>query len=228
MQNRSKPMKTLFMFLLLPASLVLFAQNTNLKLAQDPAAEPYLDKLSSLFSGSKPYQIQFRYEIHSLIDKTKTIQQGNIILKGNKYKITLPDNELIYNGLKLWSFNRVNQEVYISEPDPENSDQMLAAPFKMIASYKAHYKYRLKGEKSIDGIIYKDIELYPEEANGEYSMLKILYDPALNKPYSLSLKQKNGYEIVVFIKEIKLNPEAPDTLFEWISADHPGVLEIEM
>jgi outer membrane lipoprotein-sorting protein len=221
-------LKYILILSLLSTYTGIFSQNAAEPLVQDAMAEPYLDKLAALFSTSKAFQVEFRYEIISNIEKTKVSDFGSVILKGNKYKMKTDDAVIYYNGIKLWSFNPVTQEVYLSEPGSNETEGMLTDPFRLMENYKQFYKYRFKGEKKIDGRNYTEIDLYPKNLNTDYSILRILFDAALNKPYAFTLKQKNGYDVVVYVNDIIKNLKIDDAAFEWNQSEYPDALLIEM
>jgi outer membrane lipoprotein-sorting protein len=191
-------------------------------------AEPYLDKLAGMFTTSKAFQVEFRYEIISNIEKTKVSDFGSVILKDNKYKLKTDDAVVYFNGSKLWSYNPAVQEVYLSGPGLNPTDGMLTDPFRLIENYRQYYKYIYKGEIKLNGKTYTEIDLFPKNLATDYSILRIHFDSALGKPYAFTLKQKNGYDVVVFVNDIIRNLKIDDNAFEWNAAEYPDALLIEM
>ena len=195
---------------------------------QDPAAEPYLNSLSQLLDPKKVFQVKFKYEIESKTEGVKMNDNGSVIVKGQKYKLILDESEMLYNGEKLWVYNKTNAEVYLSSPKENNVDQMILDPFRLLSRYKEFYKYRLKDDLIINNISYVHLELYPENLETSYSILRIYINKKNNQLYSLELQQKNGIFYRIFVNEIQNNIKADDSEFTWNSSLHPDVLEIEM
>lgn len=220
--------KLIIILVLLFPSFLLTAQDKPEAETQDPLAEPWLEKLAVQFTGNQAIQIEFKYEVLSLIDKSSVSDFGSVILKGNKYKLKTDDAIVMFNGTKLWSYNTATEEVYLSTPSGEEMDQLLADPFRMISQYKKLFKYRYKGEIRLGGRILQEIDLYPKEINGNYSILRVWYDPSVNKPYSILLKQKNGYDLTIFINEIIPNLKISETAFEWSESEFPNAILIEL
>jgi outer membrane lipoprotein-sorting protein len=195
---------------------------------QDPAAEPYLDNISGNLRTDEAYQVEFRYEIYSAREDARVGDFGSIIIKDNKYKLKTEDSEVIYNGEFLWVYNKIAAEVYKSQPEEGNSDQMLADPFRLLGNYKEYYKYQLKGKKKIDGTEFTEIDLYPVDLDAGYSYLRILCNQGGKNIHSISMRQKNGTEITVFINEIVRDLKIPESIFSWDPETYPDVLLIEM
>ena len=221
-------MKNLLIFIFSVFTFSVYSQPSSTQQVQDPEAELYLDKLADIFSADNAMQMEFKYEIVSKVENSKVSDFGSIIIKGEKYKLKTEDTEIYFNGNKLWSYLVNGGEVYVSEPEPDNMDQLLTDPFLLIGNYKKFYKYRLKDEKNLNGRKYAVIELYPKEQNTEYSILRVLIDKKDLMPYSFSMQQKNGFDINITINEIIRKINIADSAFEWDSALHPDVSIIEM
>lgn len=219
-------MKTLLYIALALLPFYLGAQDA-IK-TQDPAAEPFLDNISKKFRTNEAYQVEFRYEIYSSREDATVGDFGSIIIKDNKYKLKTEDSEVIFNGEYLWVYNKIAAEVYKSQPEEGNSDQMLADPFRLLGNYKNYYKYLLKGKKTIEGKNYTEIDLYPANLEADYSYLRILCYQEGKNIRSISMRQKNGTEITVFISEILRGINIPDSIFTWNTEAYPDILLIEM
>lgn len=211
----------LFLF----GALTLIAQDAIV--IQDKKAEPYLNKISEKLRTDSPYQIEFRYEIYSLMEDATVSDYGRIIIQGEKYKLKTEDTEVYFNGKTLWSYNIINEEVYQSEPTENSGDKIFSDPFRLLANYKEFFKYKLIGEKNIDANKLFEIELYPKDLETPYSVIKILTSSD-NDIYSLNIKQKNGIDLTIFITDLIQNITIPPTVFSWDAKLHPNVLLIEM
>ena len=217
-------------FLLIFASLTAFlnAQNKDLSLSQDPIAEPYLNEVANYFNGEKAFQVEFKYEIFSKTDNAKVSDYGSIIIKKDKYKLKTEETQVFFNGQTLWSYNPSNEEVYISKPEESDMDQLMSNPFQLLTNFKENYKYQYKGEVNIKGRNYHQIDLYPVDLSVNYSIIHLVLDKINNKLYSLTLQQKNGIDVTVFVMDIIENLSISDNAFEWNSSEFPNVMEIEL
>lgn len=218
-------MKLLFSIISLFASFTLIAQDANL--IQDQQAEPYLINISKKFSTESPYQIEFKYEIYSIMEDAKVSDYGTIIIKSEKYKLKTEDTEVYFNGKTLWSYNIINGEVYQSEPSENSGDKIFSDPFRLLANYKEYFKYKFLGEKMVDGKIMYGIDLYPKDLETPYSIIKLTTTKE-KELYSLNIKQKNGIDLKIFITDMIENINIPESVFSWDEASHPNVLLIEM
>lgn len=216
-----------------PFSLLLFlipgiCLAQDISMMQDKAAEPILDKISIEFDKEKPYQVEFQYEIYSAMEDARVSDHGSVIIKGSSYKLRTEDMEVIFNGKDLWTYSIPNAEVYKSEPSPESSDHLLTDPFTVLSDYKKFYKYQFKGESTLKGSLVNEVELYPVNLDNTYSMIEIYTNKKDNMLFAIILKQKDGLELSVYIKDIIKSIRISDSTFTWDQSLHPDVLLIEM
>ena len=219
-------MKSIFTILSLFSTFIISAQDPAN--TQDPKADPYLSTISKLFNTNNPYQVEFKYEIYSAMEDAKVADYGTIIIQEDKYKLKTEDSEVYFNGQYLWSYNRINEEVYQSEPAENSEDQIFSDPFRLLANYKDFFKYRLLGSKNIDGLKLIEIDLYPVDLETPYSIIKLLVISTGESLYSIKVKQKNGIDLTIYITDIIQNIKISDSVFSWDESAFPNVLLIEM
>jgi outer membrane lipoprotein-sorting protein len=221
-------MKKIFVLLFAGFTAYLSAQDVDISLSQDPAADPYLNEISTYFNRERAFQVEFRYEIYSKTEDARVSDYGSIIIKKDKYKLKTEDTQVFFNGQKMWSYIPANEEVYISTPEKNIDDQLMNNPFLWLSNFKENYKYKYKGEVNIKGRNYHQIDLYPIDLNVNYSIIHLVIDKADNILNSFTLQQKNGIDISVFVLDIVENLTITDSAFEWDKSEYPDALEIEL
>lgn len=222
-------MKRINLAILLSLSFISYVlSQTEVKLLQDPAAEPVLDKVSATLSSDRAYNIEFRYEIESAAEQYKVEDFGSIIIKGQKYKLKTDDGEVFYNGKRMWTYSHVNEEVYVSTPDTGNLDQMFTAPFILLNNYKQYFKYRLREDVRSGNRILYEVDLYPLSLETSFSIIKVRVDKTSGRLHSFIVQQKNGISVRILITEIITNINISDSAFNWNKEQYPDVLMIEL
>ena len=221
-------MKFIPVFALLLSVIAANAQNEGREIIQDPAAEPFLEQISSLFNPGSALQLEFRYEVETPDPPSKVADNGSIIIKGDKYKLSTEDGEMYFNGKNLWVYNKSAAEVYKSVPEGESMDEMLLSPFRLIKEYRKYYKYSLKNDVTVTGTVYAQIELYPMDLQTSYSIMRVLVNRKTGAFYSFSMQQKNGVIYTIYSKDIIKNIKIPESTFSWDKAANPDVLEVTM
>lgn len=206
---------------LLFAAISLLAQ-------QDSKAEKYLEAVSDQFDMNTAYKIRMDYIREDLMQETYAEGAGVIWMKGLKYKIVVDEYIVYYNGVKLYSQNTETEEVYVSEPDPDQSGYLQAVPIRIIKSYALDFKYRYMGNTSFRGKDRVEIQLYPKDITGPYSMMKMFINPGSLKLEAIQLKHKEGILYTMILSEKKEHPSLDETSFTFDPAAFPNTEIIEL
>lgn len=213
--------KYLLLALLWMSPLISLAQ-------QDPKAEPYLKAVSDQFDMETGYQIHVDYIREDIMRETSAEGEGTIWMKGFKYKMEINEFIVYFDGEKLYSQNTDAKEVYVSEPDPEQPGYLQAVPIKIIKSYEQDFKYTLMGRVPFHGKERMEIQLYPKDISGPYSLLKMFVNPYTQKLEAFQLKHKEGIVYTMFLTDIKGKQSFEESLFTFDPAAYPDTEIIEL
>jgi len=213
---------------ILMAIAVLFCTVPGLFGQQDSKADRYLQAVSDQFDMNTPYLIRMDYIREDLMQDTYAEGEGLIWMKGLKYKIVVDEYIVYYNGEKLYSQNTENEEVYVSEPDPDQPGYLQAVPIRIIKSYALDFKYRYMGTTSFRGKDRVEIQLYPKDITGPYSIMKMFINPTSLSLEAIQLKHKEGILYTMILSEKKELPTLDEQTFEFDPAAYPNTEIIEL
>ena len=195
---------------------------------QDSKAESYLQAVSGQFDLDKGYVIQMDYIREDLMQETSAEGEGTIWMKGLKYKIIVDEYIVYYNEINLYSQNTETEEVYVSEPDPDQPGYLQAVPIKIIKSYEQDFNYMYIGNTQMLGRSLVEIQLYPKDRTGPYSMLKMFVNPGSQKLEAIQLKHKEGILYTMILSEIKEDKGLDESTFDFDPAAYPNTEIIEL
>lgn len=195
---------------------------------QDPAAEPYLQKVALQFSKDETYEIKMDYiRLDEIRDQTIE-GEGTIQMKGDKYRITMDEYIIYYNGEKQYSQNTANEEVYVSVPDSGNHELLYTAPINILRSYKEDFKYQFIGIRSFMGKDRYEVQLYPKELGGPYALLRIFMDTNTRELVAMQLRHKEGLLYTMMITDVKRGLKLSDDAFQFNQSEYPDTEIIEL
>jgi len=195
---------------------------------KDPRAERYLQAVSDQFDMSEGYRIQIDYIRRDIMRETSAEGEGIIWMKGLKYRIELDEYIVYFDGEKQYSQNTDAEEVYVSTPDPDQPGYLQAVPVKIIKSYAKDFKYQFMGTTQFMGKDRIEIQLYPLDLTGPYSMMKFFIQPQSMKLEGILLKHKEGIEYTMVIKEMQGNQNLNDSAFAFDASAYPDTEVIEL
>ena len=126
----------------------------------DAKAKGILQKVSVKYETMKSYSVDFVNKLHSPLAGIDEETKGNAIISGEKFRIELDDYTVIVDGKSMWTFLKEDNEVNISEFDPEESEINPSNIYKM---WEKGYKYRMLDSETINGVKFHVVELNPED-----------------------------------------------------------------
>ena len=207
--------------------LLLFASQQSYS-QQDKKAEPYLQAVSNQFDMEEGYLIEMDYIREDIMRETSAEGEGKVWMRGLKYKIVVDEFIVYYNGEKLFSQNTETEEVYVSVPDPDQPGYLQAVPIRIIKSYEQDFKYMYIGSTPFLGKERIEIQLYPKEVSGPYSMLKMFINPHSYELEAFQLKHKEGILYTMILSKLTGNQSFEDSLFSFDPLQFPETEVIEL
>ena len=195
---------------------------------QDSRADRYLQAVSQQFDLKKSYVIDMDYIREDLMQETSAEGEGLIWMKGLKYKIQVDEYIVYYDEDKLYSQNTETEEVYVSEPDPDDPGYLQAVPIRIIKSYEQDFNYMYIGNTPILGKTLIEIQLYPKDRNGPYSMLHMFIQPVSQKLEVIQLKHKEGILYTMILSDIREVKSLDDKIFTFDPSQYPNTEIIEL
>jgi outer membrane lipoprotein-sorting protein len=208
--------------------LLIFLLTISLSVvAQDAEkAKSILDQVSAKTKKYQTITAEFTFSMENLQENISETHQGKILLKGNKYKVSLMGADSYFDGTSIYTHMIDAEEVNISVPDPGDDETL--NPADIFTIYESGFYFHFVGEKEEDGKTVYEIDLLPENRDKPFSRikLKILKDDL--SLYSLKQVGKDGNHFTIQLKTMITNEPMGDALFVFDQATHPNVDVIDM
>jgi outer membrane lipoprotein-sorting protein len=151
--------------------------------------------------------------------------QGEIFVSGNKFRLKMKDQEIINNGTTLWTFMKSENEVNISDNDPEDQQMSPGAIFTL---YKKGYKYALVDEIREAGQGFYIIELSPEDKNNPVFKVRLQINKKDNSLKNWTMFRNNGNRYIYSIRNFNPDPDVDANFFTFDKSKYKGVKIIDL
>lgn len=207
--------KVLVFFVAILCTLITFAQ-------KDPEAVSILEQFSSKALNAPSVSMSFTLNIDDAVEDSHIESEGEIIIRDNRYKLSIPENIVWFDGEAIYTLVPEVDEVTITEPNPED-EAFFSSPSLLFTMYKEGYKIRLIGE-SEDGSL---IDLYPEDLGADFNRIRLHIDKSYNL-ISAEYKRKDGISIMLSNSEYNLKKKYNDSFFKFDSKKYSDVDIIDM
>lgn len=210
---------------ILSITLLLFFYITSFAQNAEKAKE-ILDKVSAKTKSYSTISADFTFSMENLQEEISETNEGQIIIKGDKYKVSLMGVNTYFDGSAIYTHLIEAEEVNISEPDPEDEETL--NPATIFTIYEKGFKYKYVGEGSENGKEFYEIDLYPENRDKPYSRIKLRILKDDMTLYTLRQVGKDGNIYTVVVKSMKTNLPFDDSTFAFDTNANPDVDVIDM
>lgn len=210
--------KLFFITLLSTLSSGVFAQ-------YDPKALEILEAMAKRYKLIPSFEANFSYTLTNDVEKINEEFKGKMTVKGEKYKLTLPEQEVVNNGTTLWTYLPDAKEVNIDNFDP-NSDDL--NPSKFYDIYKKGYKYLYLEDKTDGGVLCEVIDLVPEKKDAQYYKVRMNIVKKDKSVQSWTMFDKAGNRYKYLITKFNPSIRVEDSFFTFDVKKFPGVEVIDL
>ncbi|MFN8294158.1 MAG: outer membrane lipoprotein carrier protein LolA [Chitinophagales bacterium] len=224
-------MKQLFSLLFTCLVLQAFTQGPAKTYIQDEA-DIALKKMSTRYEAFKTIKADFKLVVTNPKLKptdneaklTDTIP-GSISLKGEKFKIVMPGQEIFCDGKNIWTYLPKEREVQVDLF--EETDDVFS-PSKLFSFYKTGFSYQVKEKKTVAGKKILVAEMSPVNKKTSYFKIDVSINDSNAALLESKIYAKNGSRYLYKITAEKPDVELSDAFFTFDAAKYPGVKVIDL
>lgn len=192
---------------------LIFSAFTSFSLAQkDPKAKEILDGVSQKYKSLKGLKASFEFLYEDLVDGRSQSQNGEIAIKGDKYYLKLPEQEIFNNGKTVWTYIESGNYKEVTINDASQMDDELT-PSSVYTIYQKGYSYRLLGEKTENKVVIQEIELLADQSNAPFRKVVLRVDKVNKDLVGWEIFDDQGGVFKYRFKSIDSNAEVPDDYF---------------
>jgi outer membrane lipoprotein-sorting protein len=220
-------MKKICTLLLALTSLVAVnAQGGKNPAQNDPEAKKILDAVSAKFRTYKTPQASFTYQIENAQGKALSTKTGTVVMKGNKYRVSMSGMEIFSDGRTSWNYDKSANEVTVSGVEAGGSAM---TPQRLFTNfYDRDFLYKLNGEKKVGGKTVQEIEMTPTDKTRPFHKVYVLVDKATKNIYSARFLEKGGNRYSYTVTTLKPSATIADADFTFNKAKYPGVEVVDL
>lgn len=202
------------LMMLLP--LVITAQ-------KDPEGVQVLSEFSKKAASAPSVKIDFEITAYDAKEDEETTTEGSVVIDGDRYRLLLPDNNIMADGKTVWNYMPEVNEVTITEPDPED-ESFISRPSLLFTMYEKGYKIRLLEQNAGEWII----DLYPEDTKINLVRIRLAVGKTFYDLRSAEYRTKDGMTVTLKALKYDLTFRPPSGYFTFNPAEHKGVEVIDM
>jgi outer membrane lipoprotein carrier protein len=191
----------------------------------DPKALQSLDAMSKKYKAIPAFEANISYVLTNDVEKVNEEFKGKITVKGDKFRLALPEQEVINNGSTVWTYLPEAKEVNIDNYDPNSED---VNPSKIYDIYKKGFKYLYLQDKTEGGVVCEEIDLVPEKKDAQFFKIKMFINKKDKSIQSWVMFDKGGNRYKYTISKFNPNIKVEDSFFAFDLKKYPGVEVVDL
>lgn len=193
--------------------------------AQDAKAKGILQAASAKVKNLKSMRTNFALKLVGTGSKIRETKTGTLLMKGAKYHVIVPGQEIICDGRTVWTYMKSGNEVQVSNYNPA---EQTMSPTKLFTNfYDKEYRYRYIGARTVAGKACDVVELVPNSGSKGFSKVELAVDKASNIVGG-SVYEKNGNQYQYEVSGMAPNAAIGDDQFTFNPKSHPGVEVVDL
>jgi len=212
--------KTSFILILILMFVATSAQ-------QDEKAKSILEQVSKKTGSFQSIQADFSFTMRNTALRINEKNEGNIILKGQKYIIDLPDMgiKIFSNETTTWNYMKNGNQVMIKNIGDNSEDFM--NPAALFNIYEKDFSPKFLKDSTIAGKAVHIIELLPKNNVMDVSKVNVNIDKNTMMLQSALLYDTDGSQYIIEVKNMVTNKTFPDSDFVFDARKFPDVNVID-
>lgn len=180
-----------------------------------PSAADVLRKAAAAMKDTPSVEASFSVSIGN------RASSGDILISGDKFALTTPELSTWFDGKTQWAYSPAANEVNISEPTPEELQQI--NPFAILSAMQNQFTpRRLKANAGCDRI-----ELIPK-GKSEYTKIVATFNATTHFPIEIIITSTDRSVTTIKITSIKKGGKTADGRFRFNPARFPGVEIVDL
>jgi outer membrane lipoprotein-sorting protein len=204
---------------------VLMFLGTTTYAQYDPKALEILEAMSKKYRAYTSFEATLTSSLTNESEGVKEEFKGKIVVKGEKFSLSLDDQEIINNGATVWTYLPSAKEVNIDNYDANSED---VNPSKIYELYKKNFKYLYLQDKVEGGVMCEEIDLVPEKKDAQFFKIKMFINKKSKNIQSWVMFDKGGNRYKYSITKFNPGANVDDNYFTFDPKKYPGVEVIDL
>lgn len=208
-----------FLFLAVSSSYEATAQ-------KDPKAKTILDAMSQKFQAMNGFTANFDFTFQDQTGSSDR-QTGEIAVKGEQYRLKLPEQEIYNDSKTVWTFIQTDDYKEVTINDASQMEGELT-PSNIYRMYESGYNYKLLGEKQFQGKTANLVELTAIKSGAPFEKVTLRIEKSSNNLLGWEMYDGQGGVFSYSFSNLKTNVNLPANYFSFDVKQHPGIEVIDL
>ncbi len=188
-------------------------------------AKDILDAMSTKYKAISSFTSNIDYTMVNKADGINDTFKGNIAVKGDMYSLKMGGQEIINNGVNVWTYLPDDNEVNIDNHSAEAGD---ITPSSIYTIYKKGFTYILLAPITKGGKKYDVIDLISTNKEAQFYKIRLQIAQTNKTLNKFTMYDNEGSEFSYTISNFNSKVNLKDSDFVFDEAKHKGIEVIDL
>lgn len=193
---------------------------------KDPKAKVILDEMSKKFQAMNGFTASFDFTFQDNTGSSDR-QTGEIAVKGEQYRLKLPEQEIFNNSKTVWTFIQTDAYKEVTINDASQMEGELT-PSNIYRMYESGYNYKLLGEKQFQGKTAQLVELTAIKSGAPFEKVTLRIEKSTSNLLGWEMYDGQGGVFSYAFTNLKTNVTLPANYFSFDAKQYPGIEVIDL
>ncbi|MFC3416866.1 LolA family protein [Algoriphagus hitonicola] len=193
---------------------------------KQPEAKKVLDEMSQKFRSLNGFTAEFDFTFQDASGGSER-QSGEIAVKGEQYRLKLPDQEIFNDGKTVWTYIQADGYKEVTINDVSQMEGELT-PSNIYRMYESGFDYKLLKDKVYQGKNVQVVELNATSTSAPFEQVKLMIDKSSKDLLGWEMFDGQGGIFSYTFKNLKQNANLPATYFAFDAKKYPGIEVIDL
>ena len=187
---------------------------------QAQTANQIVDRLKQKYESIRGMKANFTQEMRGQNTATTS---GEILMQGNKYRITTPQLTKVTNGTTVWDYSASEKQVLVNNyVDGENA----FSPSSFFVTNSDRFRIIKVEDQTLNGKPHWILKLYPRNSDAFMREVTLFVRQEDTLPTKFRVVDKNGTNATFTLRNIQLNPRIRANTFTFSAPRGVEVIDL--
>lgn len=206
--------------------VVLMTVGITAQAQYDQKGKTILDAMSVRYKKISSYVAKFSTALVNETEGLNEVFEGEITVSGDRYMLKTEEQEIINDGITVWTYLPDVNEVNIDDYSPDDDE---ITPSSIFDEYKNGYKYIWLENIKEQGMDSDVIDLIPEDVvNAQFFKIKMVISTKDRTLLKWTMFEKQGNKYIYTISDFNDKAVVSDAIFKFDKSKYSGVEIVDL
>ena len=176
-----------------------------------------LDKMSETYKAMPGFEIEF---VQRVLSESEVMDRmsGSVSVAKNEFLVKFPEQHIYSNGQVLWTYLPGDQELTISNFDPEEN---VINPSNIYDIYKEGFEYESRGTENVGGELCDVIQLTSTDPDSDFTAVTMYISQKTNYLRAWDMEDYDGIKTSFEVSKFTPDRTFPEGYFVFDDQKNP-------